>query len=47
VDKGPQSLECILLLFAHKLAYPKYFFLNRGNHESATVNAKHGKPRGS
>ena len=43
VDKGPRSIECILLLFAYKLAYPHYFFLNRGNHECSLVNAKHGK----
>lgn len=42
VDKGPRSVECILLLFIYKLVYPDYVFLNRGNHESATVNMKHG-----
>ena len=42
VDKGAKSLECILLLFMYKLTFPDYVFLNRGNHESATVNAKHG-----
>ena len=42
VDKGPMSTECILLLFLLKLAHPKWVFVNRGNHESAIVNATHG-----
>lgn len=42
VDKGPRSLECLLLLLAYKLAYPNYVFINRGNHESSLINARHG-----
>ncbi len=42
VDKGKSSIECLLLLFAYKLAYPKFVHINRGNHESAIVNVKHG-----
>ena len=42
VDKGAKSLECILLLFLYKLLHPDCIFLNRGNHESSTVNLKHG-----
>ena len=42
VDKGSRSLECILLLFTYKLVYPYYVYLNRGNHESITLNIKNG-----
>lgn len=26
----------------YKLTYPDYVFINRGNHESAIVNVRHG-----
>ena len=42
VDKGPHSIECLILLLAYKLAYPRWVFINRGNHESALVNIRHG-----
>ena len=42
VDKGKKSIECLVLLFAYKLAFPKSVYINRGNHESAIVNVKHG-----
>lgn len=42
VDKGPHSIECLLLLFLYKLAYPDWVFINRGNHEAAMVNVRHG-----
>ena len=42
VDRGKQSLETILLLFAYKLKYADSFFLLRGNHESENVNSKYG-----
>lgn len=32
VDRGKQSLECILLLLAYKIKHPLTFFLLRGNH---------------
>ena len=42
MDKGESSIECLLLILAYKLAYPQWVFINRGNHESAYVNVRHG-----
>jgi len=40
VDRGPQSLETILLLLCYKVKYPNQFFLLRGNHETENINRK-------
>jgi serine/threonine-protein phosphatase 5 len=42
VDRGSFSLEVILTLFALKMLYPGHVFLNRGNHETMTMNKVYG-----
>jgi len=42
VDRGKQSLETIILLFAYKVKYPENFFLLRGNHECASITRIYG-----
>ncbi|AAZ10778.1 serine/threonine protein phosphatase, putative [Trypanosoma brucei brucei TREU927] len=42
VDRGPQSLEVITLLFALKVEYPEHIFLLRGNHEEAQTSRLYG-----
>lgn len=42
IDRGSFSVECILLLFAYKLAYPHHMHLARGNHESKNLNKLYG-----
>mmetsp|Transcript_34875 Transcript_34875/g.73891 ORF Transcript_34875/g.73891 Transcript_34875/m.73891 type:complete len:497 (+) Transcript_34875:51-1541(+) len=42
VDRGSFSVECILALFAAKLAYPNHVHLARGNHETKNMNKLYG-----
>ncbi|EAN78068.1 kinetoplastid-specific phospho-protein phosphatase, putative [Trypanosoma equiperdum] len=42
VDRGPESLGCLALLFAAKLMAPKSVHLLRGNHESSETNRNYG-----
>jgi len=42
VDRGKQSLECLLLLLCLKIKYPDKIFLLRGNHESEALNKIYG-----
>ncbi|XP_053317711.1 serine/threonine-protein phosphatase with EF-hands 2 [Spea bombifrons] len=42
VDRGKQSIEILMILFAFLLVYPKVVHLNRGNHEDYMVNLRYG-----
>ncbi|KIL65974.1 hypothetical protein M378DRAFT_451259 [Amanita muscaria Koide BX008] len=42
VDRGSWSIEVILTAFAYKWLYPKYMFVNRGNHEAKEMNRAYG-----
>ncbi|XP_036101850.1 serine/threonine-protein phosphatase with EF-hands 2 isoform X1 [Molossus molossus] len=45
VDRGEDSVEILMVLFAFMLVYPKEFHLNRGNHEDHMVNLRYGFTR--
>eukprot|EP00397_Hematodinium_sp_SG-2012_P029694 GEMP01031397.1.p1 GENE.GEMP01031397.1~~GEMP01031397.1.p1 ORF type:complete len:389 (+),score=52.12 GEMP01031397.1:116-1282(+) len=42
VDRGKQSLECLMLLYSYRMKYPENFFLLRGNHECENINRQYG-----
>lgn len=42
VDRGPNSLECIVFLYLYKMLYPKRVHIIRGNHECASVSRFYG-----
>ncbi|KHJ91868.1 phosphoprotein phosphatase 1 domain protein [Oesophagostomum dentatum] len=42
VDRGPQGIEVVILLFTLKLRYRDRIFLLRGNHETPAVNKIYG-----
>jgi serine/threonine-protein phosphatase PP1 catalytic subunit len=42
VDRGKNSLECIILLLCFKIKYPQTFFMLRGNHECSYINRMYG-----
>ena len=41
-DRGFNSLEIILLLFALKIKYPEFIYLIRGHHEDKYINEEYG-----
>uniref|UniRef100_A0A3Q4BQX8 Serine/threonine-protein phosphatase with EF-hands n=1 Tax=Mola mola TaxID=94237 RepID=A0A3Q4BQX8_MOLML len=42
VDRGKDSIEILIILFAFLLVYPSDVHLNRGNHEDHMVNLRYG-----
>ncbi|EFP08101.1 hypothetical protein CRE_02705 [Caenorhabditis remanei] len=42
VDRGPQGIEVLMLLFCLKIRYRDRIFILRGNHETASVNKIYG-----
>jgi len=42
IDRGSFSVEVLITMLAWKVAYPKHFFMSRGNHESKNLNKMYG-----
>lgn len=42
INRGPFSVETIILLYCYKLKYPKNIYLLRGNHECASISRLYG-----
>ncbi|NXN10648.1 PPE1 phosphatase, partial [Indicator maculatus] len=42
VDRGKNSMEILIILFAFLLIYPNDLHLNRGNHEDYVINLRYG-----
>jgi len=42
VDRGPQQIETVALLFCFKIKFPGNMFILRGNHESGSLHRRYG-----
>ncbi|ELP88219.1 serine/threonine protein phosphatase PP1 isozyme, putative, partial [Entamoeba invadens IP1] len=42
VDRGPRSIDIVVLIFCLKIKFPDRFFLLRGNHEVGNINRDYG-----
>ncbi|CAO1639015.1 unnamed protein product [Sympodiomycopsis kandeliae] len=42
VDRGSYGVEIVLIAFAYKWLYPRRVFIDRGNHEAASLNSVYG-----
>lgn len=42
VDRGSWSCEIAIILYCYKILYPQRFFINRGNHETDSMNKVYG-----
>ncbi|CAJ0586403.1 unnamed protein product, partial [Mesorhabditis spiculigera] len=42
VDRGTNSLECIMMVFTLKILFPRHYGLLRGNHECRAINKVYG-----
>ncbi|XP_071126926.1 serine/threonine-protein phosphatase with EF-hands 1-like isoform X1 [Mytilus edulis] len=42
VDRGSNSVEIVIILFASFLLYPNEMYINRGNHEDHIMNIRYG-----
>lgn len=42
VDRGPHSVQVLLIIYALKLVNPTAVYMNRGNHENRLMNARYG-----
>lgn len=42
IDRGSFAVEVIMTLLSWKIAFPKHFFMARGNHESKNLNKMYG-----
>jgi len=42
VDRGTYQLECLIIVLALKILYPKRYYLIRGNHETYEMNRAYG-----
>ncbi len=42
MDRGRQSVECVVIILGFMLLHPHAVHINRGNHEDSLVNKRYG-----